>query len=164
MRAQSPNHWTARKFSFLILIIKCHGLYYMKCKRGQLLNNSSLTHFRYHPASQSVKNLPTAWKRHGFNPWIWKIPWEREWQAIPVFLPGESHEQRSLMDYSPWGCKVGHDWAPNTYTHTTPPPPQPYFTCAIHYGSLFWNRNSTINALGNRIMDFKSAMMVMFFS
>ena len=47
------------KLSFLILIIKCHGLYYMKCKRGQLLNNSSLTHFRHHPASQSVKNLPT---------------------------------------------------------------------------------------------------------
>ena len=59
MRAQSPNHWTAMKFSFLILIIKCHGLYYMKYKRGQLLNNSSLTHFRHHPASQSVKNLPT---------------------------------------------------------------------------------------------------------
>ena len=34
-----------------------------------------------------------------------KIPWRRKWQPIPVFLPEESHGQRSLMDYSPWGCK-----------------------------------------------------------
>ena len=27
------------------------------------------------------------------------------WQSIPVFLPGESQGQRSLVDYSPWGCK-----------------------------------------------------------
>ena len=48
--------------------------------------------------------------RHGFNPWFEKIPWRRKWQAAPVFLLGKSHEQRSLMGYSPWGCKrVGHD-------------------------------------------------------
>ena len=39
------------------------------------------------------------------NPWVKKIPWRRKWQPIPVFLPGESHGQRSLMGYSPWGCK-----------------------------------------------------------
>ena len=32
----------------------------------------------------------------GFDPWIWKIPWRRAWQLIPVFLPGESHGQRGL--------------------------------------------------------------------
>ena len=35
-------------------------------------------------------------KRHGFNPWVGKIPWRRAWQPNPVFLPGESHRQRSL--------------------------------------------------------------------
>ena len=30
---------------------------------------------------------------------------ERKWQLIPVFLPGESHGQRSLVGYSPWACK-----------------------------------------------------------
>ena len=30
------------------------------------------------------------------NPWIGKIPWRREWQPTPVFLPGESHGQGSL--------------------------------------------------------------------
>ena len=40
-----------------------------------------------------------------FDPWVGKIPWRREWQPTPVFLPGEFHGQRSLAGYSPWGCK-----------------------------------------------------------
>ena len=48
--------------------------------------------------------------RHGFDPWVRKILWRREWQPTPVVLPGESHEQKSLVGYSPWGCKrVGRD-------------------------------------------------------
>ena len=39
-------------------------------------------------------------KRCGFDPWVGKIPWVA-WQPIPVFLPGESHGRRSLVDYSP---------------------------------------------------------------
>ena len=34
-----------------------------------------------------------------------KISWRRKWQPIPMFLPGESHGRRSLVGYSPWGCK-----------------------------------------------------------
>ena len=49
---------------------------------------------------ESVHNQET-----GFNPWVRKIPWRREWQLTPVFLPGEFHGQRSLEGYSPWGCK-----------------------------------------------------------
>ena len=46
----------------------------------------------------------------GPNPWVGKIPWRREWQPTLVFLPGESHGQRSLVGYSPWSHKiVGHD-------------------------------------------------------
>ena len=44
-------------------------------------------------------------RRHGFSPWVGKIPWSRKWQPIPVFLPGESHGQRCLVGYSPWGHK-----------------------------------------------------------
>ena len=40
-------------------------------------------------------------KRHGFDPWVGKIPWKRIWQPTPVFLPGESHGQRSLVGCSP---------------------------------------------------------------
>ena len=53
--------------------------------------------------TQIVKNLPA--RRPGFNPWVGKIPWRRKWQPNPVFLPGESHGQRSLVGYSPWGHK-----------------------------------------------------------
>ena len=35
-------------------------------------------------------------RRHGFDPWVVKIPWRRKWKPIPVFLPGKSHGQRSL--------------------------------------------------------------------
>ena len=44
-------------------------------------------------------------KRHGFDPWVRKIPCRRAWQPTPVFLAGESHEQRSLVGYSPQGHK-----------------------------------------------------------
>ena len=42
---------------------------------------------------------------HGFSLWVGKIPWRRKWQPTPVFLPGESHGQRNLVDYSPWDGK-----------------------------------------------------------
>jgi len=38
--------------------------------------------------------------RLGFNPWVRKISWRREWSPTPVFLPGESHGQRNLAGYS----------------------------------------------------------------
>ena len=42
--------------------------------------------------------------------------WRRKWQPTPVLLPGESLGQRSLAGYSPWGRKVGYDWATDTHT------------------------------------------------
>ena len=42
-------------------------------------------------------------KRRGFDPWVRKIPWRRKQQPTLVFLPRESHGQRSLAGYSPWG-------------------------------------------------------------
>ena len=51
----------------------------------------------------------TCWcrrcKRRGFDPWVGKIPWSRQRQPAPVFLSEKSHGQRSLVDYSPWGCR-----------------------------------------------------------
>ena len=44
-------------------------------------------------------------RRLGFDPWVRKIPCRKKWQPTPVFLPGESHTQRSLVVYSPWGCR-----------------------------------------------------------
>ena len=44
-------------------------------------------------------------RRWGFDPWVRKISWRRKWQPTPVSLPGKCHGQRSLVGYSPWGCK-----------------------------------------------------------
>ena len=51
--------------------------------------------------TQRVRNLQCGKPR--FDPWVGKIPWRRDWQPTPVFLPGEFHRQRSLAGYSPWG-------------------------------------------------------------
>ena len=53
-------------------------------------------------------------KRLGFNSWVRKISQSRKWQPTPVLLPGKFHGQRSLVGYSPWGCR---SWTwPSTYT------------------------------------------------
>ena len=58
-------------------------------------------------------------KRPRFDLWVTKIPWRREWQPTPVFLPGEFHGQRSLVGYTPWGHKESDTtWVINTHTHT----------------------------------------------
>ena len=49
-----------------------------------------------------VKNPPAnagEGKRCRFDPWFGKMPWRRAQQPTPVFLPGESHGQRSLAGY-----------------------------------------------------------------
>ena len=64
------------------------------------------TSSRNHRASQGatvVKNLLARQegKRCGLDPWGWNIPWRKKWHPTPVFLPAESHGERSLEGYSP---------------------------------------------------------------
>ena len=70
-----------------------------------------------------VKNPPANAgrpKRPGFDPWVGKIPWRRKWQPTPVFLPGKSHGQRSLMGCSPY-CHTGYQtWLKQLSTHDPP--------------------------------------------
>ena len=56
-------------------------------------------------------------RSHGFNLCIGKIPWRRKWQHTPLFLPGESHGQRSLAGCSPWGHK-GSDMTEHVCTES----------------------------------------------
>ena len=51
--------------------------------------------------TQVVENLPAMWETQ-VGRCVGKIPWRKKWQPSPVFLPGESHGQRSLAGYSPW--------------------------------------------------------------
>ena len=55
-----------------------------------------------------VKNPPANagdMRGAGSIPGSGRSPWRRAWQPTPVFFPGESHGQRSLVGYSPWGHK-----------------------------------------------------------
>ena len=59
------------------------------------------------PGSSMVKNPPANVGDTGWIPGLGRFPWRRKWQPTPVFLPGESHGQRSLVGDSPWGRRVG---------------------------------------------------------
>ena len=92
---------TKKKKSFLkIAFTYLWRLNILKCTKKMIiyfLSRASLV-------AQTVRNLP-AMQETGFDPWVRKISCRRSWQPTPVFLPGEFHGQRSLVAYSPWGCK-----------------------------------------------------------
>ena len=48
-------------------------------------------------------------RRHRFDPWVATILWSRKWQPTPVFLPGESHGERSLVGYIVYGVAKESD-------------------------------------------------------
>ena len=66
------------------------------------------------PWGLSGKESACQCRRCEFDPWIGKIPWRRKWQPTPVFLPGKSHGQRSLVAgglQSMGSKRVGHNLA-----------------------------------------------------
>ena len=68
-----------------------------------------------------VKNPPANARDAGDTgsiPGWGRVPGRRAWQSIPVFLPGESHGQRSLVGHSPWSLKESDTTERLTHTHT----------------------------------------------
>ena len=65
-------------------------------------------------ASQEALVVKNPGANAGDNPWVGKISWRRAWQSTPIFLPEESHGQRSLA-----GCshRVRHDWGNLAHMH-----------------------------------------------
>ena len=67
------------------------------------------------PSGTVVRNPPTKWET-----WVWSLGWEDPLEKemathSSILLPGKSHGQKSLVGYSPWGCKrVGHSLAMET--------------------------------------------------
>ena len=57
------------------------------------------------PWGLSGKESACQCRRLGLYPWVGETPWRRKWKPTAVFLPGESHGQRSLAGYSPEGHK-----------------------------------------------------------
>ena len=82
-------------------------LIFFLCKSYCITHTHTHTHT---PWWLSGKESACQCRRRRFDLWIRKIPWRRKWQPTPVFLPGKSHEQKSLAGYSPWNLKrVGHN-------------------------------------------------------
>ena len=70
---------------------------------------------RLSSSSSSVASPVAQWwriylwcKRHEFDPWVGKIPWRKKWWPTPVFLPGKSHGQRTLVGYKRVGYTRVH--------------------------------------------------------
>ena len=80
-----------------------------KRTQEEKLFNSPLVSKEGFPGGSVVKNSPANAGDTGFNFWVGTIPWRRQWQPTPVFLPGEFW-QKSLAGYSPQGRKTArHD-------------------------------------------------------
>ena len=56
-------------------------------------------------------------KRHGFHPWVRKIPWRREWLTIPIFLLGNPMDREAWQATVHGVTRVGHDLAANHHHH-----------------------------------------------
>ena len=69
--------------------------------------------------------------KNQFDPWFGKIPWRREWQPTPVFLPGEFHGQRSLAGYIQWGPKELDTTEQLTFTFFSLSPKAIYSCCLV---------------------------------
>ena len=76
--------------------------------------------FISHKILQTVNSLPTmqGMQETWVDPWVRKMPWRKEWQPTPVFLPEESHGQRILVGYSPL-CHIESDMT-ERLKHTIP--------------------------------------------
>ena len=93
-------------FCFLVFSHSNKNVVVSHCLNLQFSKN-----IRELPLWLSGKKATCQCRRHRSNPWVGKIPWRKKWQHTPVFLTGESHEQRSLTGYRPWESqRVGHDW------------------------------------------------------
>ena len=63
----------------------------------------------------------------------------RHWHPTPVFLPGKSHGERSLVGCSPWGREVGHNWATSLSL---------FIKVATHSSVLAWRIPGTVEPGG----------------
>ena len=57
------------------------------------------------PGGSDGKEFACSLRDLGSIPGSGRSPREGDWLPTPVFLPGEFQGQKSLVDYSPWGCK-----------------------------------------------------------
>ena len=89
---------------------------------------------------QTVKSLPSMQET-----WVQslgqKIPWRWKWLPTPVFLPGESCGQRSLVGCSPWNCIEVDTIERLAHTHNIPKNWSLQWIHTKQHETIIWKRN-----------------------
>ena len=95
--------WQSRCLCFLLCLLSRFVIAFLPKTKCLLISWLQW----WFPGGSVVKNLPANARdmRLGLDSWVVEIPWSRKWQLILVFLPRESHGQRSLVGYSPQAHK-----------------------------------------------------------
>ena len=93
------------------------GRWFLRCQFSLFITVSASDRLPWWLRGKELAYQCRKCRRYWFNPWVRKIPWRRVWQPTPVFLPRESHGQRSLAGCSPWGRKDS-DTAERLSMHT----------------------------------------------
>ena len=108
--SSQPRDWTC------ISCISCIAGGFFTAAPKYTWGNSWQTGF---PGGCNGKEFTWQCRRHNtceFNPWVWQMPQRRKWHPTPVFLLEEFHGQKSLANYSLWGCKE-LDMTEHTHTY-----------------------------------------------
>ena len=102
------------------------------------LNSNNIEGTVGFPGGSDSKESSCQCRRPGFDPWVRKISWRRERLPTPVFLPGKSHGQRSLVGYSQWGHKESDtaERLKHTHTHTHTHSPEGAVDQYLHIHTL----------------------------
>ena len=78
------------------------------CTKAERVKQCGVLDIRL-PRWQSGREYACQCRRCRFDPGVGKIHWRRKWQPAPLFLPGKSRGEKSLVGYGPWLHRVRHD-------------------------------------------------------
>ena len=113
--------------------MNCYGVAQSRTRLKRLSSSSSSRRKWGFPCGSDDKRICLQCGRPRSNLWARKIPWRRQWLPTPVFLPGKSHGQRSLLGYILGSAKSGTRLMTNSFIFPTgepsgcvPTPPQPH--------------------------------------
>ena len=109
---RAGHDWVTNTFTFHSLFtMLCQSLLYRKVTQfyiGLVKCSFEFFHKLLWNFLANAILITTQYRRRRrcrLDPLVRKIPWRREWQPTPVFLPGEFHGQKTLVGYSPQGHK-----------------------------------------------------------
>ena len=115
-----------QKASIILTVVPLEGTYHSSPAASRVFSvsflfSSFIMMFLGFPGGSDGKESACKARDLSSIPGLGRFPWRRSWQPTPVFLPGDSHGQKSLVSYSPWGHRESHmteHLSAHTHTHT----------------------------------------------